>query len=714
VKPFNHLFKSVCVVVILATSLQTTPTILNADENGASALPAGYVDELVAGLGAGRVPTGIRPLPDGRILVTVKSGQLYAIENGSLNETPLLDLAGQICNDFERGLQSVAVDPAFTSNGYLYVFYTWNGGKGNCGVTTNRVVRYTLQGNTTSAPLVILDGIASPQGNHNGGDLHFGADGLLYISVGDGGKEISSNGSGGSNTNARNRAILNGKILRINKDGSIPASNPFVNEAGSVVCGGNPVNLNGGVCQETYAWGLRNPFKFAFNASGDAFHINDVGQGIWEEINVGASGADYGWNTREGKCVNGSTSNCPAPTAGMTDPIYAYGRGVGCSITGGAFSDAAWAGLENRYFFGDYCSNKLFILSANGSAHSEFHTPSVAGKLVAMHFDPATRSLYYTLSESYAGTGTQQGVLRRVRYAQAANRPPAADARSNINYGPLPLTVQFDASLSSDPDGEALSYGWQFSDGSTSADVKPSFTFSDYGVFTVTLVVTDARGARSTPALQRIYPGNTPPEVKFTLDAQPFRVGQVLTASAVISDAEDGALPASAASWRVLVHHVSANSPGTRHTHPYFSGSGLSVTLPPMPGPEDLDAAAGSFLEVQLSVADQNGLTHVVTQTLQPRRVTVRLASQPGGLSLRANERTVTATGVISGWQGMTLTLAAPALQPLTRTAWAQFDGWEHGGGATHDVALPGQVITYTARYKTIITRIVLLPIIRR
>jgi glucose/arabinose dehydrogenase len=700
-------------LVASARVSQATTQARNAD---ATALPSGYVDELVAPLGANNVPTGIRPLPDGRVLVTIKTGQLHVVQNGALSQTPLLDLSSQTCNDFERGLQSVAVDPDFATNGHIYVFYTWNGGgrSTTCTSATNRVVRYRLDGNTAVEPLVILDAIPSPQGNHNGGDMHFGADGLLYIATGDGGKQVSGSATGGANNNARNRSILLGKILRIAKDGSIPADNPFVNEAGSGVCGGKPAAPSGGVCRETYAWGLRNPFKFAFNADASAFYINDVGQGAWEEINVGAIGTDYGWNTREGRCVTGSTSNCPPPAAGETDPLHVYGRSTGCAITGGAFSDASWAGYENRYFFGDYCNNEIYLLSSESSpaSHTLFHTSPGAGKLVAMHFDPATRALYYTLSESYAGDTIQQGVLRRVRYTQAANQAPNAVARSTVVHGPVPLTVQFSGDQSSDPDGDALTYNWTFGDGTTSTAPNPVYTYTVNGVFVATLVVTDARGTRSAPAVVRVYPGNTPPVLTVSVDETPFRVGQVLVASATAGDAEEGALPPGALRWQVLIQHVSVRSPSTRHTHPFFSGTGLAVTLPPLPGPEDLDAAAGSYLELRVEAADSTGLSSVVTRTLTPKRVSVQLASQPGGLSLRANELTLKSTSPVVGWHGMTLTLDAPLAQPLSGTTWAQFTTWEHGGAPQHEITLANEPITFTARYQR--ARAVMLPIVGR
>lgn len=282
-------------------------------------------------------PTALAFTPDGRLLIASLTGQLRVYESGTLLESPALDLTldGRLCFDGERGLLGVAVDPEFATNGLIYLYYSANASLG-CG---NRVSRFTLSAdNVASDELVLVDNIPT-LGGHNGGDLHFGKDGLLYVSVGDGSCDYAGDsGCGGSNDASRDLHALVGKILRIGKDGSIPSTNPFVG-SDSERCHLTGRTEPGKKCRETFAWGLRNPFRMAFepNTADTRFYVNDVGQNTWEEIDLGLAGADYGWNKREGPCRRGSQTYCGEPK-GMTNPVYAYSHDTGCeSITGGAF-----------------------------------------------------------------------------------------------------------------------------------------------------------------------------------------------------------------------------------------------------------------------------------------------------------------------------------------------------------------------------------------
>jgi glucose/arabinose dehydrogenase len=304
---------------------------------GAITLPSGFTDEQVTPLGS---PTALAFTADGRLLITTQPGRLYVYQNGALVGTPALNLTSPtnvICSNSERGLLGVAVDPSFATpnNNFIYVYYTFN----RAGTCVNRVSRYALSSlNVASGEAVLIDNIPSTAGNHNAGDVQFGTDGYLYVSVGDGGCDYAGGGCAGANDAARDQHSLVGKILRITRDGTIPSDNPFTG-AGTADCRFTGGTTAGNKCRETFAWGLRNPFRIAFdpNDGGTRFFINDVGQNTWEEIDLGSAGADYGWNVREGHCANGSTTDCGAPPAGMTNPVHDYGRDIGGSITGGAF-----------------------------------------------------------------------------------------------------------------------------------------------------------------------------------------------------------------------------------------------------------------------------------------------------------------------------------------------------------------------------------------
>ena len=409
-------------VAALAVSCATAP---------AAVLPPGFTDEPVLSAGG---PTAIAFTPDGRLLVTTQAGALRVhTPAGGLLATPALNLAGKLCANSERGLLGVAVDPAFATNRFVYLYYTFNKFANACptGSSTtpvNRVSRFVLGDSNTVDPAtetVLIDNIPSFAGNHNAGDLQFGRDGNLYVSVGDGGCDYAGNsGCAGSNDAARDEHVLLGKILRITPSGGIPADNPFTG-AGTARC--NTGAATAGLrCQETFAWGLRNPFRIAFDptAAGTRFHINDVGQAAWEEIDLGAAGADFGWNVREGHCVTGSTTDCGTPPAGMTNPIFDYGRADGCtSITGGAFVPAgnwppAYAGT---YLFGDFVCGRIFRLVPDGAGGFDritFADGLGAGSAVHLAFGPHATgaALYYT---TFAGGGA----VRRIAFVAGTGVP---------------------------------------------------------------------------------------------------------------------------------------------------------------------------------------------------------------------------------------------------------------------------------------------------
>ena len=464
----------------------------------AHALPPRFVDELVASIPA---PTALAFLPDKRMLVTTQGGTVRIVKAGTLLAAPALDLTATICSNSERGMLGIAVDPGFNSNGFVYLYYSLRMGDTCDENTVNRVSRFVMNGNTLGGEVVLIDNIPSPAGNHNGGDLHIGKDRMLYVSIGDGGCDYlvtRSSGCGLSNVASRDRNVLLGKILRITRDGRIPSTNPFQGD-GTARCNRRGRTAPGLICQETFAWGLRNPFRTVFdpNANDTRFFINDVGQTTWEEIDDGTSGADYGWNVREGHCAAGSTTDCGAPPAGMTNPIFDYGHDDGCStITGGAFvPKGVWPPVyDGAYFFSDFTCHKLFQLvpnSSGGFTRTAFEEGSPPGSAVDMAFGPygRTQALYYT-------TYRNGGEVRRLRNVNVA---PTAKVTAAPTSGPAPLSVVFDGSGSSDVDGDALTYQWRFGDGATATTTSPitNHTYASAGRYSALLRVRDARGALS-------------------------------------------------------------------------------------------------------------------------------------------------------------------------------------------------------------------------
>jgi len=308
----------------------------------AATLPPGFTETSISGLVN---PTAMEIAPDGRIFVCQQGGSLRVIKNGVLLSTPFLTLS--VDENGERGLLGIAFDPNFAANNFLYVYYTVPSTPRH-----NRVSRFTANGDVVvpgSETIILeLDSLTSAT-NHNGGAIHFGPDGKLYVAVGE-----NANGS-----NAQILSNMLGKMLRINSDGTIPADNPFFNTA----VGNN---------RSIWAFGLRNPFTFAFQPGTGRMFINDVGEVTWEEINDGIAGSNYGWNLSEG----------PTSNQAFRAPLFAYQHGfsatAGCAIAGGAFYNPTTVqfppSFVGQYFFADLCSGWIRVFDPATASVSGFAT----------------------------------------------------------------------------------------------------------------------------------------------------------------------------------------------------------------------------------------------------------------------------------------------------------------------------------------------------
>ena len=347
-------------------------------------------------------PTAIAPiLSTGRALILEKGGAVRVMQSdATVLAADALTLG--VCTGSEQGLLGAAVSRNFASDGFVYLYYSRDAG--NCSSSSgrfNRVSRFTMSGNTISpaSEVVLLDNMAIPAGNHNGGDLEIGNDGDLYVSVGDGG----SNPRGSGPSAAQDLSLLNGKILRITTSGGVPADNPLVGAVNAQSCATAGIAAPGTAeCTEIYASGLRNPFRFAFdpNTSATRFFINDVGQGTWEEVDSGGKGRNYGWDSREGLCNVGSLLTCPPTPAGFTDPLTVYSHDTGCSyITAGAFiPNGIWAApYDGGYLFADGGCGKIFLMTGAGAVDYDTPFAQTSGVIADMAFmtQPAQTALYY-------------------------------------------------------------------------------------------------------------------------------------------------------------------------------------------------------------------------------------------------------------------------------------------------------------------------------
>lgn len=666
-------------IVLIATStLMNTP-------HASAAVPTGFADSVVMSVGQ---PTDIAFTPAGTMLVTSQTGQLYK-RTGSTT-TKVLDISGRICSNFERGLLGVVVDPEFESNGYIYLYYTANK-HGSCAYNSsssprNRVSRFVFAGNSVSSEKILVDNIYSLGGNHNGGGLAFGNDGYLYIAIGDSGCQLNASGNcAGANQNARFKNILNGKVLRITRDGGVPSSNPFASSGNS--CASSGSTTAGVHCKETYSWGLRNPFRIANNpnASGTQVFANDVGQDEWEEIDQLGSGNDYGWNNCEGYNNNYGGGTCGFAD---TNPLYVYGHGSCNSITGGAFiPNGSWPSTyNNTYFFADYTCGTIWTLKNSGGSWSRTSFATGLGAVTELEFGSYNNG--YALY--YANYGS--GQIRRIAYTADTNRAPVADIDASDTYGALPLEVDFDGRDSSDPDGDTLTYKWDFGDGTSSTSSHPSKTFNTARDYTVKLTVSDGRGGSDTDSV-KISAGNTRPTATITSPSSgsTFSVGQTITLKGVGMDAEDGQIPSSRYTWEVWLHHDT-------HYHPFFgSTSGYGLTFK-APAPEDLLAATNSYLEIRLTVRDSTGLGKLVTMNLMPNKVNVTVGANTPGMKVWIEGIPYTAPATVVSWANNPLTVEAPDQIGSDNVPYL-YKSWSDGGTRKHDYVTPNSDATVTITY---------------
>ena len=295
-------------------------------------------------------PVVVTNAGDSRLFVVEKTGFIRVVQSdGTVLGTPFLDIHTLVSGGNEQGLLGLAFHPDYGSNGFFYIDYTDTNGD-------TQVVRYTVSGNPNVAnagsntPVL---SVAQPFENHNGGDLHFGPDGFLYISLGDGGSGCDPGDE------AQDGTSLLGKLLRIDVDSgspyAIPPSNPYAGMDG--------------IADEIWALGLRNPWRFSFDRSTGDLWIGDVGQNAHEEVDLQAAassgGQNYGWDCREGFFDANAASGCTTtatcmPLSLFTEPIHDYDHGSGCSITGGfRYRGSAHPALAGIYIFSDYCDGEI-------------------------------------------------------------------------------------------------------------------------------------------------------------------------------------------------------------------------------------------------------------------------------------------------------------------------------------------------------------------
>ena len=625
-------------------------------------LPEGFYETQVRGLSS---PTAMAVGPDGWILVCEQRGTLRLIRNGALQSQPFLQVDAQSFQ--ERGLGGVQFDPGFVSNRWIYVYYT-----AMQPTLHNRLSRFTA-GETNAVPgseVALLDlPTLGVSGWHNGGSIAFGPDDKLYLGVGD------------NNVGAFSQAMDTplGKVLRLNRDGSVPADNPFATTAV-------------GVNRAIWALGLRNPFTMAFQPGTGRLFVNDVGRDTWEEINEVVRGGNYGWPVYEG----------PANDPNFKTPLHAYRHAVdgggSSAITGGAFYHPATnqfpAGFVGKYFFADGFTQVIRVLDPGTGVATNFATfaPFPAS-------GPDVTPLYLTV-------GPDGSLYYLARVGHALNR---------IQYGvsPLPrvggqpadlvVVVGEAARFKVTAYGrEPLSYRWERkAAGQTVFTAIAGATLPEYALGAATVaddqaqfrcVVTNPFGTATSRAAGLRVLADTPPVPVIDLPAEEatYRAGDTIAFRGFGTDREDGRLAAAQLSWRIDFQHHD-------HSHPLVPDTrgieGGAVTIPTSGETSD-----NVWYRVYLTATDSQGISRTVFRDVLPVKTAITLDTVPPGLAVRLDGAAVSAPYVFVGVTGIERVLEAHS-QVANGVAY-EFESWADGGAAVRTLATPGRDTTLVARFR--------------
>ena len=621
---------------------------------------------------AALVVTGVRspttmafaPASDGRIFVCQEDGNLRVVKNGALLATPFISLP--VNTEGERGLLGIAIDPNFLINHYIYLYYTLPD------ASHNRVSRFTANGDVVvpGSETVLLDLDPLIDVNHNGGAMHFGRDGKLYIAVGDNTRRLL----------AQDLDSYMGKILRINSDGSVPGDNPF---AGT---------QNSAQRQRVWNYGERNPFTFSIEPGTGKIFVNNVGDVRWEEINdATVAGRNHGWPTQPGG--EGYTAG-----PGQTEPIYAYPHqannpdGTGCAITGGTFfSPTATnypAQYRNKYFFMDYCGKWINYFDPNSATPRTSRMSfalNIGHDVVGIQTGP-DGNLYYLARNGAA--------LYKIVYTAASSAPVITTQPQNVTVTPGTAVAFSVEAAGSTP----LSYQWQKGGvnlpGATASIYRiDSPVAADAGQYRV-IVSNSVGSATSIAATLTITAPNSAPTAHILTPAggTTYVAGNSISFSGEGSDPEDGLLPASAFSWVVRFYH-------NTHSHPHTAIPG--VTSGTFATSATNEEASDVFYRIFLIVTDNGGRTDTSFVDIQPQKSTITLVSSPASLPLIFNDITRATPFSVVSVEGFQNKLGAASPQTVNGVTY-EFVSWSDGGAQDHTINTPTNDVTYTATFKVV------------
>ncbi len=659
------------------------PRVSHLEERIAPAtLPTGFVE---TGINTVANPfssaTAMEFAPDGKLFVLEQAGTIEVYSGSGTSWTRLqtnflTNVPLSVDSFFERGMLGITFDPSYASNRFVYLYYTTT-----VAPVHNRVIRVTANATGdlalagTLTPIVELDNLSA--GNHNGGAIHFGPDGKLYVAVGENAVPA----------NAQSITTRLGKMLRYNSDGTIPAGNPtsIPGIAGTTT----------GANQAIWAAGLRNPYTFTFHPTTGQMYINDVGQNAWEEINIGAAGANYGWSSTEGRFTQASFPN-------FTNPIVAYAHSggttnyppggptyTGFAITGGAFYvSAAYpfpSDYVGDYFFADYVSGFIKRFDPTTNTVINFATSALGCVELKVGTDGC---LYYLARDAISSAS---GRVFRVNFT-GSSAPYIVTPPTNQTVAeghPATFTVQ--------AGGPGISYQWIRNGGdilgATSASYTiPSPMLADNGAVFSVRVTNTTNNVTSTTATLTVNMNQPPiPTILTPIAGTFFSYGNAFSYSGSATDPEDGTLAGAAFTWWVTYHTGGLERPFIPETPGNTTGMFSIPNISPYTLPD-------VFYRVHLRVQDINGSTTEVTRDLQPNVAQVTLATNPAGGTVLLDGMSFTTPYVFTGVAGQQRALSVPVPATIGGLAYS-WVSWSDTGALTHDILTPLANTTYTATF---------------
>lgn len=597
-------------------------------------------------------PTGLEVAPDGRIFISERSGKISIVSSPGGTRQTLATLP--VDSSGERGLLNIALDNDFANHPFLYVYYTGTDSR-------LRIGKMSVTSAGLGPVTNIYTGTEQFNQYHNGGGLDTDMQGHVYFSIGENYKPQLS----------QDVTVENGKVMRINRDGSIPADNPYVGNAAA------PASL--------YARGFRNPFRLSVDRTTGDVYVGDVGSEYAEEVNKVLPGRNYGWPDQEG-------GRCSDPCA-FERPIYYYNRGSSglTIILGAVYRGSTYpAAMQGKIFFGDWMVGLMDTVDSQ-APHSLANFSTGNGNII--DFDLGADGKIYFI-EHYSHKVT------RIDYngSDVINHEPTAAPRCTPLQGGVPLVVQCEA-RATDEDGDTLTYSWDFESGATSVLTNPSHTYTTAGAKTVTLKVSDGK-ATITSAPIRIQAGILP-TVTITEPTGPrlYKAGETINYKVDAHDASGN--PIDNVSVKINLHH-------NEHEHdlmPATPGKTGSVAIPTTGETEPT-----IFYRIYATATDTNGLQATTTRDVQMLKTRATLKTSLNSGTLQIDGVGHPSGTAVEGVVGVQRSLTAPQTITDANGLEHEFVSWSDGGARTHTISFPDVDSTFTAQYRPRISNLVKNP----